>query len=80
MWWLTYRRSGKAFAVVLIEATSLVEAREQASLEAMDAGAEFAEGQELGVALSALVPAGQVGRMLTIEEAIQLLERLRRRG
>jgi len=76
MWWLTYRRSGKASGVVLIEAPSLVHARTQASLEAVDAGAEFAEGHELG----ALVPAEQVGRMLTIEEARQLLERLRRPG
>ena len=80
MWWLTYRRSGKASGVVLFEAPSLVHARMQASLEAVDAGAEFAEGHELGAALAALVPAEQVGRMLTIEEARQLLERLRRPG
>jgi hypothetical protein len=80
MWWLTYRRSGKASGVVLIEAPSLVHARTQASLEAVDAGAEYAEAHELGAALAALVPAKQVGRMLTIEETRQLLERLRRRG
>jgi hypothetical protein len=79
MWRLTYRRSGRASGVVLIEASSLVEARTQASLEAVDGGAEFAEGHELGAALAALVPAEQIGRMLPIEEARGVLEGLRRR-
>src|SRR5271170_1679772 len=57
MWWLTYRRSGRASGVVLIEAPSLTDARALASLEAIDASAEFAEGHELGAALAALVPA-----------------------
>jgi len=78
MWWLTYRSSGKASGVVLIEAPSLDHARTQAS--PVDAHAEFAEGHELDAALARLVPAKQVGRMLTIEETRQLLERLRRRG
>jgi hypothetical protein len=61
MWWLTYRRSGNASGVVLIEAPSLVHARTQASLEAVDAGAERYAGRSSA--------GGAVGRMLTIEEA-----------
>jgi hypothetical protein len=76
MWWLTYRRSGRASGVVLMEVTSLVQARMQASLEVVDAGAELAEGHELGAARGALVPVEQVGSMLTIEEARQVLEGL----
>jgi hypothetical protein len=79
MWWLTYRRSGRASGVVRIGTPSLTDARTQASLEAIDAGAEFAERHELGAALAALVPAEQVGRMLTIEEARGVLKGLRRR-
>ena len=78
MWWLTYRRCGKASGVVLIEAPSLDHARTQASL--VDAHVDFAEGYELDAALAAVVPVHQVGRMLTIEETRQLLERFRRRG
>jgi hypothetical protein len=80
MWWLTYRQSGKAFGVVVIEAPSLTHARTQASLTAIDTGAEFAEGHELDVALAALVPTERVGRMLTIEEARGVLQGLRRRA
>jgi hypothetical protein len=76
MWWLTYRRSGKASGVVLIEAPSLDHAKTQAS--PVDAQSEFGEGHELDAGLAARVPAGQVGRMLTIEEARAVLQGLRR--
>ncbi len=76
MWWLTYRRSNKAVGVVVIEAPSLIDARTRAAMEAVDAGADFAEGHKLDAALAALVPAEQLERMLSIEEANQLLKRL----
>jgi hypothetical protein len=76
MWWLTYLRSGKAVGVVVIEAPSLIDARMRAALEAVEAGVNFAEGHELDAAQSALVPAEQLERLLSIEEANQLLKRL----
>ena len=76
MWWLTYRRSGKAVGVVVIEAPSLIDARLNAALEAVEAGVDFADGHELDAAVAALVPPEQLERMLSIEEANQLRKRL----
>jgi hypothetical protein len=76
MWWLTYGRSGKAVGVVVVEAPSLIDARLCAALEAVEASVYFADGHELDAALAALVPAEQRERMLSIEEANQLLKRL----
>jgi hypothetical protein len=76
MWWLTYRRSGTAVGVVVVEAPSLIEARLRVALEAVEADVDFAEGHELDAALAALVPAEQLDRMLSIEEANQLLKRV----
>jgi hypothetical protein len=79
MWWLTYGRSGKAVGVVVVEAPSLIDARLRAALEAVEAGVYFAEGHVLDAALAALVPAEQLERMLSIEEANQLWNRLEER-
>jgi hypothetical protein len=76
MWWLTYLRSGKTVGVVVIEAPSLIDARMRAALEAVEAGVDFAEGHEIDATRSALVPAEQLERLLSIEEANQLLKRL----
>jgi len=76
MWWLTYLRSGKTVGVVVIEAPSLIDARMRAALEAVEASVDFAEGHEIDAARSALVPAEQLERLLSIEEANQLLKRL----
>jgi len=45
-----------------------------------DARADFAEGYELDTAQAARVPAKQVGHMLSIEEAEQLMRRLEAKG
>jgi hypothetical protein len=74
MWWLTYLRSGETVGVVVIEAPSLIDARMRAALEAVEAGVDFAEGHEIDAARSALVPAEQLERLLSIEEANQLLK------
>ena len=74
MWWLTYLRSGKMVGVVVIEAPSLIDARMRAALEAVEAGVDFAEGHEIDAARSALVPAEQLERLLSIEEANRLLK------
>ena len=65
MWWLTYRRSGRAVGVVVTEAPSLIDARLNAALEAVETGADFAEGHELEAALAALVPPEQLKRMVS---------------
>jgi len=76
MRWLTHRRSSKAVGVVVIEAPSPIDARLNAVLEAVEAGVDFADGHELDAALAALVPSEQRERMLSIEEANQLWNRL----
>jgi hypothetical protein len=65
MWWLTYRRPGKAVGVVAIEAPSLIDARLNAALEAVEAGVDFADGHELEAARR---PAEQLERMLSIKK------------
>jgi hypothetical protein len=60
----------------LTEAPSLIDARLNAALGAVEAGVDFADGRELDAALAALVPPEQRERMLSIEEANELLKRL----
>ena len=75
-YWLTYRRNDELVGVVIIEASSLITARMWAALEQLDQGATFSEGHALEYAITAALPAGTIGRMLTPAEAIQLLHRL----
>jgi hypothetical protein len=75
-YWLTYRRNGDLVGVVIIEASSLITARMWAALDQLDQGATFSEGHTLEYAMTAALPAGTIGRMLTPAEATQLLHRL----
>jgi hypothetical protein len=51
--------------VAIIEASSLLEARMNAAVRSIAAGAPFAEGHEVCAKLIALVPPTQIGRMLS---------------
>jgi hypothetical protein len=76
LWWLTYRRVGEPFGMVIVEGQALIDARMQASLRGLEVGVAFAEGHSLDDAVSkARVPTDALGRMLTLNEAKQVLKR-----
>ena len=77
--WLTYRDSSCLIGVAIVKAPSLIQARVNASVCGVDAGASFAGGHEVGAELIAAVPSSQTGRMLSGDEAAMLLGRLESR-
>jgi hypothetical protein len=74
--WLTYGSAGGLVGVVIMEAPSVLQARMNAAVRSIAAGAPFAEGHELSARLMASVPPTQVGRMLSGVEAGELIRRL----
>jgi hypothetical protein len=73
--WLSYRDAGRLVGVVIVESASLIQARLNAAVGGVDAGATFAEGHELGSDLVVLVAPAQIGRLLSGKEAEKLLAR-----
>jgi hypothetical protein len=80
LFWLAYRRREKSrlAGVVLIDSSDLLHARLHADMAGLGVGCVFAEGHALDEAWRRYVPAEIIGRMLTPEEARQLLERIER--
>ena len=76
--WLTYQKSGRLFGVVILDSSSLIDARRLAASDRIDLGEQFANGSELAADLAALMPATAIGRMLTPEETYELIERFDR--
>jgi hypothetical protein len=74
--WLTYGSAGGLVGVVIMEAPSVLQARMNAAVRTIAAGAPFAEGHELSARLMASVPPTHVGRMLSGAEAGELICRL----
>jgi hypothetical protein len=75
--WLTYGSADGLIGVVIMEASTLIQARMRATAQGIaGAGAPFAEGHELSANLIALVPPTQIGRMMSGTEAMQLIRRL----
>jgi hypothetical protein len=78
--WLCYRGPKQRFSVMIIEARSLIHARLKATLSGQNGGMAFTEGHKLGADMAPLV---QSGRVLSEDEAMELLSRLKpaaRRG
>ena len=75
-WWLTYGRAGKPSGVLIVEAPSLIQARWIAGARGLDGFADFVEGLPLDAALAARLSPGDIGRMLTVDQAKGLLGRL----
>jgi hypothetical protein len=71
---LCYRDPGQRFNVVIMEAPSMLHARLKAALAARDGGMIFTEGHELGAEMAPLV---QPGRVLSADEAMELLSRFK---
>ena len=76
MWWLYYRTEGKLVGVAIIEAPSLYHARMRAAVRRIGRAGDFIEGKELDAEHAALVPQDCIGRLLSPEEARQLIEQL----
>jgi hypothetical protein len=80
LWWLTYSKAGKVMGVVLVEAGDILQARFRANVEGIDQDADFTAGHGLDTVKAAQVPAGYVGRMLSIDEAKKLIRRFEKRA
>jgi hypothetical protein len=73
--WMCYRNLDHRVGVVIIKAPSLFEAGLDAGLGGLDAGGSFVEAIEIGAELIALALPEQIGRMLSEEEAENLVVR-----
>jgi hypothetical protein len=73
---LTYRDANRLVGLVIMEASSLPRARMNIAMRSVAVGAPFAEGYQLSVRQRELVPASQIGRVLSGVEATELLRRL----
>jgi hypothetical protein len=76
MWWLCYRNERNVVGVAIIEAPSLYHARMQATVRGIGRVADYSEGNEIDAEHAALVPQKYIGRLLSPEEARQLMERI----
>jgi len=75
MWWLVYHRATKT-EVIIVKASSLIQARMRASIAGLDEGASFHEGHELHTAMARRVPRDSIGKMLTSRQAQRVLTKL----
>jgi hypothetical protein len=74
--WLTYGDANRVIGAIIIEAPSMLQARMDATVAGLDAGAPFAEGHPLSAKLMASVPPTKIGRMLSGSEAVRLISLL----
>jgi hypothetical protein len=74
--WLTYRRKygSRRVGVLIVDSTSIVQARMDAAADGTDEGSEFVEGIEMELAHAAMVPATALGRIIRADEASQLID------
>jgi hypothetical protein len=75
LFWLAYRQGGLA-CVLILEASSLISARLKASLQTPGIDEHFVSGFELEREQD--VPPEAIGRLLSQEEAHQVVKRLER--
>jgi hypothetical protein len=83
--WLTYNQSGRPRGVIILDSSSLQDARMRASVDRIDHGTAFAKGYRLAKDAADLVPGKAIGRMLDPAEVAKLITRFasgsrRRRG
>ena len=74
--WLTYNQFGRPLGVLVLDSSSLMEARMRATLDRIDRGAAFVRGYRLDKEAAHLVPAVALGRMLDPVESGELFTRL----
>jgi hypothetical protein len=73
--WLSYNQSGRLLGVLILDSSSLMEARMQASVDRIDQGAAFKKGYPLDQVAADLVPVTAIGRMLDPVEVEKLIKR-----
>ena len=73
---LTYNQFGRPLGVLILDSSSLIDARMRATLDRIDRGAAFARGYRLDKEAADLVPAVAIGRMLDPVESGELFTRL----
>jgi hypothetical protein len=73
---MSYGDARRLVGVIIMEASTLLQARINAAVRGVDAGAPFTEGHHLSANLVASVPPTQIGRMMSGAEATQLIHRL----
>ena len=79
MWWLCFERNGDLIGVAIVEASSLPAARLRVYLDRIcpQTGVSIT-GDELEPRCRAVLHAGETGRMLSLTDAANLLERFDR--
>jgi hypothetical protein len=76
MWWLCYRNEGKLVGVAIIQAASIYHARLLAAVRGIGRAVDYSEGNEVDAEHAALIPQDCIGRLLSPEEARQLMDRI----
>jgi hypothetical protein len=80
LWWFNYcDHSGRLLGALILDSSSLVQARKRAAVEGTDHGARYCEGYELDRESADMIPAAAIGHMLDREEVRQLIRELARR-
>jgi hypothetical protein len=77
--WLTYYDPHRRLlGVLIVDSSGLINARFHAAVERLDQGASLCDGHELDDASAALVPPDAMGRMLSLEEAGNVIRQIER--
>jgi hypothetical protein len=63
---------------MIFDSPSIIQARMRAAMEGTNGGGEYVEGIELEPAMAALAPAKSMGRMLSSDEAHDLIDQFER--
>jgi hypothetical protein len=78
MWCLYFRHGGEFVGVAFIEAPSLYHARLRAAIGEIGEVDDYSSGQEVDPERARMVPKDHIGRLLSPEEAANLLDRIER--
>jgi hypothetical protein len=79
VWWLYFERDGRLLGVAIVEGSSLPAACLRASLNGLGKGPRVSiTGHELDPRCRAVLTVQEIGRMLSLNEAANLLERFER--
>jgi len=78
LWWLAFKKYEQPAGVAIVRAGSLAEARRHASLTGIGAGIVFVDGHRFDADAERLIPVAAVGRLLSPDEAADLLDAIER--
>jgi hypothetical protein len=76
LWWLSFRTRYVPAGAAIVDATSLEHARMLAAIAGFDAGLTFTSGHVLDDGQAAMVAQGEIGRLLLLDEAVQVRTRI----